>query len=121
MARPNNGGPAFPGSVDEGVDIVSDPDYDTDGEAAVWRGMSLRDWFATHAPKPPEGADEQLGFKWNPPENEAAKAGGTPAEILCDAGIEAYRFAYGLKAGTAWAYAWADAMIEARKATDAAS
>jgi hypothetical protein len=50
----DNGGPAFPSAME-----VRFGDYATAGHAE----MSLRDWFATHAPEPPQewrGGDRKL-------------------------------------------------------------
>ncbi len=76
----NDGGPAFP--VQEDDVLRGDP------------GMSLRDWFATHAPAmPDQWASYRREEVFGAPEKEDANE---------------------LKLMAAWRWAWADMMIAAR-------
>ena len=57
----DTGGPAFPHSYD----VMPDK------ETHTYYGMTLRDWFATHAPEPPKswrggerGLDDIIEWRW---------------------------------------------------------
>ena len=96
------GGPAFPipvaGCTDGGV-------YNTmEQSGGQLGGMTLRDWFATHAPEPPEWwlqTQRQHDHNRNP-HNEDHKP-----PIRSDAEIDA-----------AWRWTWADAMLAERERGD---
>lgn len=91
--KPNDGGPAFPmqlwnQKVDGAINVVQD-----------LRGMSLRDYFAAHAPPmPADIARDAWGAS-----QERAGGSGTKAENLM-----AYLDAK-------WRYRHADAMLKARE------
>lgn len=88
MTNKDTGGPAFPSLYTDGPDVK-------------FSGMSMRDWFATHAPQPLEadiirmmGRDRQAN-----PHNDYEKPPiRDRVQIICDLNYE-----------------YADAMIEARK------
>ena len=82
------GGPAFPMIADNGLGHVS-------------TGMTLRDWFATHAPK-------EVNF---PSSAEAAEFVGIPVPAAGD--IEA-NMALSAAISAKISYAWADAMLAER-------
>lgn len=93
MSAPENP-PAFP-RTGEGF---GNPKYDEPG-------MTLRDWFAGQAPPIPEGYADDQAPKW--PESAVWSEYGVEHNLR----IEAWRATRQAK----WAYAYADAMLTARK------
>ena len=83
MTEKNNGGPAFPISNNDVItEVIKHGNHP--------EGMSLRDYFAARAPKPPKWWIENYGKDLNDLQSEA--------ELI-----------------SVWNYAYADAMIKERE------
>jgi hypothetical protein len=85
------------------------------------RGLSIRDWFAAHAPEP--GIAEIahfIGLDESFPKEPSDVPGNEPWHIKqtkCVRGVyAAMDWRDKLAAATTWKYAWADAMLAAREA-----
>lgn len=106
MSDFTDGGRAFPQYAGRGMPGCG-VYYDMSG------GMSLRDWFATHAPEP---SNEELieAFYDFPVFDNSVLVGGFPCEGIEDAQRAAQRN-WLRKAQILWRWQYADAMLEARK------
>lgn len=114
MSKANNGGPAFP---------------DWNNGYATKSGMTLRDYFAAHAPEKPQSWFKPQMNRERPAARWVSKDGSREypsAEAAAQECRHAYRNANEL-AGLAWddeymelqcilwPYAWADAMLKVRE------
>ena len=119
MKEKNDGGPAFPHKAT--MSELENKD--------VWEGMSLRDWFAGRAPDMPSwvpGVHAVLDPRY-PSAEGMSRCQGCKEEGECEGGADcekiaqvvkdrqAFTVSFYLERVAAWSYAYADAMIEARK------
>jgi hypothetical protein len=109
----DDGGPAFPCEVLDPIAKAVTPNLVTSMPRIPISGMSLRDYFAAHAPEPPES--------YNPPPFDGGPYPCLPPNASdadwCEhdrakADFERRRLAH---AEAAWAYCYADAMLAARE------
>lgn len=119
MSKIDEGGPAFPSNRD----MRNSPDWDYE------QGMSLRDYFAAHAPAEPQpwflpkmphrpessyiGEDGTIYPSWRDAERACGDLwsnGSADEQDAWDREQAKQRFIQ-------WPYAWADAMLDARERT----
>lgn len=91
----NDGGPAFP---------------TTAGQVVYSHGMTLRDWFAVHAPEMPDRWREAEALQEYPPGWKSGMTASDWSRLWTE---------FHLDRIVTWQLAYADAMIAAREAPDA--